>query len=271
MERLKVVAARGRSVLAHSKYEENSKKQTLAVGSTSRKQPTSSAKHDPPLNRLSLLQRALDLVQVLRDASLLQLEGVLHLRPVLRPARRKRKHTTGPAADDLKVGYLCSCSPSKGSMLSAASTGALLGTRGARQQMFVRCTKQGVGKPRTGYGVDQGKKAHASVPHADESTVVAGTSQETRYPATSAGVLRWRHHRAGPLRTKARQSQSNPAHSFTPVRLQPVRQQQGTHKAFATADAHSHQDFLIALIRWCTSAGADSTNSSRRRKRERAT
>ena len=32
---------------------------------------------------------------------------------------------------------------------------------------------------------------------------------------------------------------------------------EGTHKAFATADAHSHQDIRIALTRWWTSADMD--------------
>lgn len=43
-----------------------------------------------------------------------------------------------------------------------------------------------------------------------------------------------------------------------------------THKAFATADAHSHQDFRIALIRWCTSASAVDKGRHSKRGRTRS-
>ena len=52
--------------------------------------PFTNAHTSSPLDRLSLLQGALYLVEVLRDAPLLHLEGVLHLRPVLGPVRRQK-------------------------------------------------------------------------------------------------------------------------------------------------------------------------------------
>lgn len=49
--------------------------------------------------------------------------------------------------------------------------------------------------------------------------------------------------------------------------VQPGR---GTHKAFATAEAHSHQDFRIALTRWCTSADAIENRWTQRGKEAKA-
>lgn len=91
------------------------------------RQNTGAVRASSPLDRLPFLQSALDLVEVLGDAPLLHLEGVLHLRPILGPVQTNRVNRGILIAGRPQTAHVCTYSSAKYSCRSPLHGGQFSG------------------------------------------------------------------------------------------------------------------------------------------------